>query len=304
MSGEEFQGSGERDKPREEKGKPVEVPARRRRGLWRRVKPVVTGLAVAGAMTLGYGAGVFQERWESYARQESLRSSYERRVSRLESKNDSLESSLEGLVSGAGRGVESEPLSTVEYYPERKPPEAIDSLSLPLGSYMLEVDKNSQRARVWQRARYRLVADVPCSTGANPGEKERSGDSKTPGGYALIVSEQNSSAWTYDGEFAYGEKFLRFNYGSWSASGSYNPSGHCSLGAHGTNEEHLLGSRQSHGCTRLPNEFLGEATSRDWLAPGVPLYVVPESLESLRSSASGAGYHRIEEALDRKDSGN
>ncbi|MBW2982969.1 L,D-transpeptidase [Candidatus Woesearchaeota archaeon] len=281
-------------------------PVKKRRGLWSRARHVFTGLALAGAMTLAYGAGVFQERWESYERQDSLRSSYESRLSRLLSENDSLESSLaaseqadkdgslEERLSSAER-VEDGPLSTVEYYPERNPPEAIDSLSLPAGSYALEIDKESQRARVWRRARYRLVADVPCSTGANPGEKKRSGDNRTPGGYAAIVSVQNSSHWEYAGERAYGPLFFRFNYGSWDGSGDYDPDGHCSLGAHGTNEEYLLGSRQSHGCTRLPNAFVQRAVGRGWLGAGTAMFVVPEDEAALQGSDAGLGYSRVRE---------
>lgn len=286
---------------------------RSRRGFWSRVKPVFTGLAVAGAMTLAYGAGLFQERWESYERQDSLRSSYESRLSHLQSRNDSLESSLaasgrgregslEDRVSGAGR-VGDNPLSTVEYYPELEAPEAIDSLSLPEGSYVLEVDKKSQRTRVWRRARYRLVADVPSSTGEHPGEKERSGDSKTPGGYAMVTQVHNSSHWVYAGERAYGPYFFRLNFGSWDGAGNYDPGGHCSIGVHGTNEEHLLGSRQSHGCTRTPNSFVRKAREEGWLGPGTAVFVVPEDEAALRASDAGVGFERLGEHQDRKYSG-
>ena len=180
-----------------------------------------------------------------------------------------------------------------------KPPLAIDSVDIPLGEYFIEVDKPNQRVRVWQRSKYSLVADVPTSTGLHVGEKERQGDNKSPSGYATIMTKQNSSAWEYAGEPAYGPYFFRLNFGGWDKSGNYDPNGHCSIGIHGTHEPELLGTERSHGCFRLDNDFLLEADDRGLIAPGNPVFVIPYSAEKMFSSKSGVGRDRLRKSSEK-----
>ncbi|MBN1274736.1 L,D-transpeptidase [Candidatus Woesearchaeota archaeon] len=178
------------------------------------------------------------------------------------------------------------------YAPER-PPEAIDTITIPDDKYFLVVDKEAQRLYVWRPANYVLVADAPVSTGLVRGEKERAGDNRTPSGFAMIEQRHVSDAWTYAGERAYGPLAFRLNFGSWSSSGEYDPEGHCSILLHGTNEPEHLGKRRSHGCPRLHNEFLLEAERQGYLRPGTYVYTIPEDEGALLLSAHGLGTERL-----------
>lgn len=94
------------------------------------------------------------------------------------------------------------------------------------------------------------VAQFPVCLSAQKGQKERSGDMRTPesepGEPFVIEQIQNSSDWTHDfgdgrGEIlSYGNWFLRLK------------TGHSGIGIHGsTNNEESVPGRASEGCIRL-----------------------------------------------------
>ena len=173
-------------------------------------------------------------------------------------------------------------------------PLAIDTLSMKMGTYVLEINKQEQETRLWQRARYRLVAQVPCSTGRNKGEKSRAGDERTPAGYFSITSITNSAQWTYHGRtFAYGKYFARLNFGSWKKDGSYDPQGHCSIGIHGTDQEEFLGREASEGCIRMPNKFWEEQVETGVIKRGTQGVIIPYTIKDMRSSMAGVGGERF-----------
>ncbi len=181
------------------------------------------------------------------------------------SPNSSLSSSFSSLDS-----------SLFRVYDSPSVPLALDTLDLPLGSYVVEVDKSSQITRVWRRSNYVLVAESKCSTGLVPGNKSRAGDMKTPEGLVSIVSVERSSYWSFNGVVGvYGPYFARLSFGRWNRKGDYFPGSRGSIGLHGTNEPELLGSRASHGCVRLPNDFVRLAVKNRWFSKGVPVYIAP-----------------------------
>jgi len=151
---------------------------------------------------------------------------------------------------------------------EAHPPPELNQLGLSKGEYAIEISKDEQRFRIWQRTDYALLADEPCTTGENPGDKQKQGDRKTPTGPFTITAQEDSRRWLHEGEAgAYGPMFFRLDYGSWDRNGNHH-NGRCSIGIHGTNEEELLGTRASAGCVRLSNESLTQAHNNGYLTVG------------------------------------
>ena len=103
-------------------------------------------------------------------------------------------------------------------------------------------------------AKGNIVAAYGCALGLNPGQKEKSGDMKTPDGVFPIDEILDSSYWTHD-----------FNDGKGEISGAYGPwfisldttelsGGRWSgIGIHGTHAPESIGTRASEGCVRLNN---------------------------------------------------
>ena len=96
------------------------------------------------------------------------------------------------------------------------------------------------------------VMVFPVATGLNAGDKKAAGDHKTPEGTFTITSIENKSRVTFDYHdgkgpvYAYGPWFFRLK------------TGFQGIGIHGTcpERDHLIGTRDSHGCIRLHNEDL------------------------------------------------
>lgn len=273
---------------------PTHETHRRRRGLsgvLGRAGKVFAYASIIGAMALTHLNSTLV--WsEAYGRLQDQRDSLERVVALSKTPGPSLES-YERLSreNESLRRQRSALLEGLRYTP-RAPPAAIDTLPMPVGSYVLEVDKPHQRFRGWQRTRYSLLADVPSSTGLGAAEKEREGDLRTPGGYFMVRSVENSSSWRHEGRLAYGKWFARLNYGSWDPLGGYDPGGHCSIGIHGTDETWLLGLEASEGCIRLPNAFLEEAVSEGFLSSGTVGFITPYDSSSFSANVAGYGRDR------------
>lgn len=271
-----------------------ERPHRKRPSL----KPLLLATAAPALLLLGYATGVFQERFltprpvveKVVVLQQAPQRPSVHDYDSLQAAYDSLEKATLRVPTAQMKPYRAPALVT---FARNDPASAIDSIDIAKGSYFIEVDKQRQRVRVWERCDYRLVSEMECSTGKNPGEKSREGDSKTPGGYAMIVSAENSSGWWYEGAPAYGPWFFRLNDGWWDAMGNHAPLKKSTIGIHGTNEPWLLGTRASHGCIRLYNEDVLEAKRNGWLAVGTPVYITPDSLESLLAGPAGLGYERI-----------
>ncbi len=103
-----------------------------------------------------------------------------------------------------------------------------------------------------------LIARYPVCVGKNYGQKQKSGDMKTPESTFenpfTITQIQSASSWTHDfGDgrgpiLAYGNWFMRLK-----------TPGHKGIGIHGsTNNESSVPGRGSEGCIRLLNNDLDE----------------------------------------------
>ena len=112
--------------------------------------------------------------------------------------------------------------------------------------HVMLVEKSSQRIFIYHfDGDYRLVATYGCATGENPGDKQISGDSKTPEGIYFFTK-------------AVGEKYLTSTYGARAFPMSYpnlldrrRSKGGNNIWVHGTNEE--LQERSTNGCIVLVN---------------------------------------------------
>ena len=102
-----------------------------------------------------------------------------------------------------------------------------------------------------------IVNSWPVALGKNAGQKQKSGDMKTPDGSFPIDEVLDASYWTHDfgdgkGEIegAYGPYFIsldtsRLSGGTWDG-----------IGIHGTHDPASIGTRASEGCIRMHNEDL------------------------------------------------
>jgi lipoprotein-anchoring transpeptidase ErfK/SrfK len=117
--------------------------------------------------------------------------------------------------------------------------------------YMFLIDKALQKATLY-KVNVEKLDEAPVSTGLFAGDKEFEGDQKTPSGFYRVVSVQDSSDWVHEGRVGdYGNFFARLDAGSWDRKGRFYAEGKSSIGLHGTNEPHLLGTRASDGCVRF-----------------------------------------------------
>lgn len=103
------------------------------------------------------------------------------------------------------------------------------------------------------------VCDYGVALGKNPGQKEKSGDMKTPEGTYRVDEIDDSRSWTHD--FGDGKGEIKGAYGPWfiSLDTSAQSKGKWGgIGIHGTHDPASIGTRASEGCIRLRNEDLLE----------------------------------------------
>ncbi len=138
------------------------------------------------------------------------------------------------LIGGPGGAVASPLPANLLISPEASP------------HCVILVEKASQRLFIYQfDGDYRLVATYPCATGENSGDKQISGDRKTPEGVYFFTK-------------AVGEKYLNPTYGARAFPMNYpnvmdqrqRKQGN-GIWVHGTNEE--LKERSTNGCIVLTN---------------------------------------------------
>lgn len=116
----------------------------------------------------------------------------------------------------------------------------------------LHVIKGSYRMYLYRGRNVERIFDV--AVGANGGQKQRVGDSRTPTGEFTVQQIQRSSSWTYDfGDGngptpgAYGPWFIRLKTPGWSG-----------IGIHGTHDPRSIGTMITQGCIRMKNHELEE----------------------------------------------
>ncbi len=128
--------------------------------------------------------------------------------------------------------------------------------------HVLLVEKSSQRLFIYRfDGEYRLVATYTCATGENAGDKQISGDQKTPEGvyfFTKAVGGENLSP-------IYGARAFPTNYPN-NIDRRHNKKGN-GIWVHGTNEK--LKARSTNGCVALtsPNVIELGAYIKLWDTP-------------------------------------
>ena len=98
----------------------------------------------------------------------------------------------------------------------------------------------------------RVVCRFGVAVGRNYGNKQRSGDMKTPEGEFYIEQIQPASHWGHD--FNDGKGYIPNCYGNWFMRLKTPP--HRGIGIHGTHAPESIGTRATEGCIRLNNRDL------------------------------------------------
>ncbi len=111
---------------------------------------------------------------------------------------------------------------------------------------------------------------APVCVGKNFGDKQKSGDCRTPEGAFSISQIQDARSWQHDfgdgggmRKGAYGPWFFRLKTPRWT-----------SIGIHGTCFPESIGTRDSEGCVRLQNDDLTEL--RKHVAVGMKVIILPD----------------------------
>lgn len=119
----------------------------------------------------------------------------------------------------------------------------------------------------------RLVCRFPVAVGKNYGNKQRSGDMKTPEGDFSIQQIQPASDWGHD--FGDGKGWIPNCYGNWFIRLKTPP--HRGIGIHGTHAPESIGTRATEGCIRLRNADLDSL--KPMVKVGMPVAILPSDAD-------------------------
>ena len=120
------------------------------------------------------------------------------------------------------------------------------------GKYNIRISKSAYTLTLYKGTE--PVKIYPIAVGKNPGDKQRTGDNRTPVGNFKIVSIENASKWTHD--FHDGKGKIRGAYGPWFLR--LEAKGWKGIGIHGTHDPNSIGTMATEGCIRLNNEDIAE----------------------------------------------
>lgn len=150
------------------------------------------------------------------------------------------------------------------------------------GKSFIVISKKDQRLYVYGVANKdtALLAKYPVCLSKCKGQKERSGDMKTPSSPAgkpfSIVMIQDASGWKHD--FKDGRGSI-LSYGHWFLR--LKTPGHSGIGIHGsTNNESSVPGRASEGCIRLRDNDIIDLKER-YAYVGMPVIILDEETSTL-----------------------
>ena len=118
-----------------------------------------------------------------------------------------------------------------------------------------------------------VVVQYPVAVGKNYGNKQRSGDMKTPEGEFSIEQIQPASDWGHD--FGDGKGWIPNCYGNWFIRLKTPP--HRGIGIHGTHAPESIGTRATEGCIRLRNADLDSL--KPLVRVGMPVSILPSDAD-------------------------
>jgi lipoprotein-anchoring transpeptidase ErfK/SrfK len=203
-------------------------------GRWvrrRRYHPVTRFVVVVALLTLGISGGVnFFLSLRSEEPRKSQKAPPEQRITELKITD-----------------FFPEPTVSADTSPGPVPAE----LFVDDDEYWVRIDKGNYSLYLYRgngvEKNYRVAV------GKNPGNKERSGDNRTPNGIFTVQSIENASGWSHD--FRDGKGVIKGAYGPWFIR---LRTGWRGIGIHGTHDPDSRGSMVSEGCIRMLNNELEE----------------------------------------------
>ena len=120
-----------------------------------------------------------------------------------------------------------------------------------------------------------IVKKYPIAVGRNSGDKQKSGDCRTPEGDFYISNIQNSKNWSHDFKDgkgpingAYGPLFFRLYTGASKTKSGKLWKG---IGIHGTHDPSSIGKMVTEGCIRMCNEDIMEL--KKYVKIGTPVLI-------------------------------
>lgn len=137
-----------------------------------------------------------------------------------------------------------EEAQTKEKSTEKVPPSTTKS-----NEYSIVIDKGNFTLYLLDKGKE--IKSFPVAIGLNPGQKQKSGDMRTPTGNFTVDEIDDASYWKHD-----------FGDGKGEIAGAYGPyfisleTGWDGIGIHGTHDPASIGHRVSEGCIRLNNSDL------------------------------------------------
>ena len=117
------------------------------------------------------------------------------------------------------------------------------------------------------------VVKYAIACGKNFGNKEQSGDFKTPEGIFHISDIIDASGWSHD--FGDGNGVIPCAYGPFFIR--LEVPGHTGIGIHGTHKPESIGTRDTEGCIRLNNNDLEDLVEKCHI--GMTVIIIPSSAD-------------------------
>ncbi len=125
-----------------------------------------------------------------------------------------------------------------------------------------------------------ILLDFPVACGSNYGNKQKTGDRRTPEGRFYISEVKDASKWVHD-----------FHDGKGTISGAYGPwfirlecPGHSGIGIHGTHDSKSIGTRCTEGCVRLTNANITELKEK--VSVGMIVVIEPSKKDIIANNGN------------------
>ena len=158
-------------------------------------------------------------------------------------------------------------------YGEEQPDTLFDGN--PYDAQLILVSKENHTVTIYD-SKSRIICRYPVAVGRNFGNKQCSGDLKTPEGEFYVVQIQDASLWGYDqGD---GNGYIQSSYGNWFIRLMTAP--HYGIGIHATIRTHTVGRRASEGCITMHSSNLDKF--RPYVREGMRV-VVETSLKDMEA---------------------
>ena len=115
----------------------------------------------------------------------------------------------------------------------------------------------------------KVLVEYGIAAGKNKGQKQKSGDMRTPEGDCTVKNVTDARSWSHD--FKDGKGVIAGAYGPWFIRLETGWNG---IGIHGTHAPESIGTDVTEGCIRLLNENVDEL-KRKYIKPGMRVTIEP-----------------------------